>query len=331
MPGREVLILTEAELRGLAALDLETIGVVEAAFTALARGGVENPPILSLEIPAHRGEVDVKTAYIPGVDQFAVKISPGFFDNPKRGLPSLNGLMTLFCAETGLLEAALLDNGWLTDLRTAAAGAVAAKHLAPARVRVAGALGAGAQARLQLQAAHLVRPFERALIWARDPAKAAAAAADVAATLGVAAEAAPDPATLVAACQLVVTTTPARAPLITADMLHPGLHITAMGSDQPGKTEIAPDALAAADRYVADLTAQCAALGELRGALRAGLMREADAVELGAVALGQAPGRASADALTIADLTGTGAQDTAIAAHLFAAARAAGVGARIAV
>src|SRR5205814_7472528 len=101
-----------------------------------------------LDIPEHRGEVDVKTAYVPGLDGFAIKVSPGFFDNPKLGLPSLNGLMVLFSARTGLVEALLLDNGYLTQVRTAAAGAVAAKHLARPDTAIAAIIGAGEQARL---------------------------------------------------------------------------------------------------------------------------------------------------------------------------------------
>ena len=193
-----------------------------------------------MALPAVNGEVDVKTAWIPGFDGFAIKVCPGFFDNPKRGLPSLNGLMILFSATTGLVEALFLDNGYLTDVRTAAAGAVAARHMAPATVETAGVLGTGVQARLQLQAAHLVRPFARALVWGRDPAKAAATAADLAATLGIDARPEPDPARLVAESQLVVTTTPAREPILQADWLHPGLHITAMGSDQSEKNELDP-------------------------------------------------------------------------------------------
>ena len=126
----DITILTEAALRHLVPLDLEAVACVEDAFHALATKPVVMPPILRLDIAEARGEVDVKTAYVPGLDSFAIKISPGFFDNPKLGLPSLNGLMVLFSARTGLTEALLLDNGYLTDIRTAAAGAVAARHLA---------------------------------------------------------------------------------------------------------------------------------------------------------------------------------------------------------
>src|SRR5690606_37309451 len=123
--ARDILVLTESDLRRLVGLDLAAVDVVERDCAALATGRVVMPPILSMEIPEAHGEVDVKTAYIPGFDGFAIKVSPGFFDNPKLGLPSLNGLMILFSARTGLVEALLLDNGYLTDVRTAAAGAVA--------------------------------------------------------------------------------------------------------------------------------------------------------------------------------------------------------------
>ena len=327
---RDILVLTESDLRGLVRLDMAAVEVVERAFAALATGRVVMPPILSMEIPEAHGEVDVKTAYIPGFDGFAIKVSPGFFDNPKLGLPSLNGLMILFSARTGLVEALLLDNGYLTDVRTAAAGAVAAKHLAPAQVETAAVIGTGVQARLQVEAAHLVRPFGRVLVWGRDAGRAAACAADLSARLGVAAQAEPDPARLVAESQLVVTTTPAREPVLRADWLHPGLHVTAMGSDAPAKNEIEPAALARADLYVADRTSQCAALGELRSAIAAGLMTAEGVTELGAIVSGTAPGRDAEDQITICDLTGTGAQDTAIATHSVALARAAGAGTVIA-
>ncbi len=161
-------ILTEADLRRIVRLDLAAVDCVETAFRALATLPVAMPPILRLDIPEHRGEVDVKTAYVPGIDGFAIKISPGFFDNPKLGLPSLNGMMVLLSAHTGLVEALLLDNGYLTDIRTAAAGAVAARHLAREDASVAAIFGAGMQARLQLEALMLVRPIREARLWARD-------------------------------------------------------------------------------------------------------------------------------------------------------------------
>lgn len=322
--GHDIRIVTEAELRDVVQLDLTTIDVIEQAFAALASGQVVMPPILSMDLAEANGEVDVKTAYIPGVDGFAIKVSPGFFDNPKLALPSLNGLMILFSAKTGLVEAVFLDNGYLTDIRTAAAGAVAARHLAPELVTTAGVFGTGVQARLQMQAAHLVRPFERVLVHGRDPAKAAACASDLAASIGIEAEVCPDGKTLLARSQLVVTTTPARTPVLMSDWVHPGLHITAMGSDQSGKNEIDPRALARCDLFVADRLSQSEVSGELEAARAAGLTLRETPVELGKIISGQHPGRMSQSAVTIADLTGTGAQDTAIAAHVFAVMGSAG-------
>lgn len=322
---RDIFVLTEAQLRGCVGLDLAAVEVVEDAFRALASGKVVMPPILSMDLPQVHGEVDVKTAWIPGFDGFAIKVSPGFFDNPKIGLPSLNGLMILFSARTGLVEALLLDNGYLTDVRTAAAGAVAARHLAPSVVTTAGVLGGGVQARLQIEAAHLVRPFARVLVWARRPEAAAACAADISARLGIEAAVASAEA-VVRESQLVVTTTPSRTPILHADWLHPGLHITAMGSDQGGKCEIDPAALARADLYVCDRVSQAAALGELRSARAAGVLADRDPPELGALIAGLASGRRDDRDITICDLTGTGAQDTAIATHALRVARAAGAG-----
>ncbi|MCA0273182.1 MAG: cyclodeaminase [Proteobacteria bacterium] len=314
--AHDIQIVTEAELRRIVHLDLTTVDVIEAAFAALANGGVVMPPILSMDLHAANGEVDVKTAYIPGFDGFAIKVSPGFFDNPKIGLASLNGLMILFSARTGLVEALFLDNGYLTDIRTAAAGAVAARHLAPEHVETAGVIGTGVQARLQIEAAHLVRPFTRVLVHGRDMEKARACADDLARTLGIKAEAIADAATLVSESQLVVTTTPSRAPVLKADWLHPGLHITAMGSDQSGKNEIEPAALMAADAYVSDRVSQCEVSGELEAALAAGIWTRGTPAELGEVITGRKPGRRSPKDITIADLTGTGVQDTAIATHV---------------
>ena len=141
-----IRILTEPELRKAVPLDVAVVDCIEDAFKALAGGAVVMPPILSMAIEERNGEVDVKTAYVPGFDGFAIKVSPGFFDNPKLGLPSTSGLMILFSSKTGQVEAVLLDNGYLTDVRTAAAGAVAARHLSRADAKQAAIFGAGVQA-----------------------------------------------------------------------------------------------------------------------------------------------------------------------------------------
>ncbi|MBB4566902.1 ectoine utilization protein EutC [Rhizobium leucaenae] len=322
-----VLVLTETDLRRIVQLDADAVDCVEQAFAALATKAVEMPPIMRLDIPVHRGEVDVKTAYVPDLDSFAIKVSPGFFNNPSLGLPSTNGLMMLLSAHTGLVEALLLDNGYLTDVRTAAAGAVAARNLARPDARIAAILGAGMQARLQLRALTLVRPIEAARIWARDADKAKQVAAELTAELGFPVSAEADAERACRGADIIVTTTPSDRPILDASWLEPGQHVTAMGSDAEHKNEVDPAAILRAAPYVADSLKQTRRLGELHYAIAAGLVREDVAFpELGAIICGQVAGRQSNQAITLCDLTGTGVQDTAIATLAHRRAIAAGAG-----
>jgi ornithine cyclodeaminase len=312
-------ILTEADLRRIVQLDLDAIACVENAFRALATLPVAMPPIMRLDIPEHRGEVDVKTAYVPGIDGFAIKISPGFFDNPKLGLPSLNGMMVLLSAKTGLVEALLLDNGYLTEVRTAAAGAVAAKHLARADASVVAVFGAGVQARLQLRALTLVRP--------RDLGKAEIASTELSRSLAIPVLAVGHAQKAAEGADVIITTTPAERPILSADWLQPGQHITAIGSDSEHKNEIDPKAFGRVV-YVADSLKQTRRLGELHHAIAAGAVEAtAKFAELGAVIAAKISARRSPDDVTLADLTGTGVQDTAIATLARDRARAANAGA----
>ncbi|TJV90265.1 MAG: ornithine cyclodeaminase family protein, partial [Mesorhizobium sp.] len=245
----------------------------------------------------------------------------------KLGLPSVNGMMVLLSSKTGLVEALLLDNGYLTDVRTAAAGAVAAKHLSRTDSSVAAIFGAGVQAGLQLEALMLVRPIAEARIWARDAAKAEAAADALREKLGIVVRAEPDAATAAAGADIIVTTTPSTEPLIKAGFVSAGQHITAMGSDAEHKNEIAPAILRMADLYVADSAKQTRLLGELHHAIAAGVMAaDAEVTELGQIIAGERHGRRSDSDITIADLTGTGVQDTAIATLARDRARAAKTG-----
>ncbi len=322
-----VRILTETDLRKIVLLDGDAVDCVEQAFASLATKAVKMPPIMRLDIPAHCGEVDVKTAYVPDLDSFAIKVSPGFFNNPSLGLPSTNGLMMLLSAHTGLVEALLLDNGYLTDVRTAAAGAVAARHLSRPDARVAAILGAGMQARLQLRALTLVRPIETARIWARDLAKAEKLAGELTAELGFPVTAKAEAERACRGADIIVTTTPSPEPIVDAAWLEPGQHITAMGSDAEHKNEIDPGAIVKAAPYVADSLEQTRRLGELHHAIAAGLVTDStDFPELGAIIVGKAAGRRSREAITLCDLTGTGVQDTAIATLAYRRAVSAGAG-----
>lgn len=323
-------ILTEADIRQAVTLDNEAIGVVEDGFTRLAAGLVTVPPIMRIDIPEHNGEVDVKSAYVRGLDGFAIKVSSGFFDNYRLGLPSLSGMMVLLSSETGIPRAVLLDNGYLTDVRTGAAGAVAAKHLARTAIETAGVIGSGAQARFQMLALKQVRDFQQLIVFSRNPDNVAEYAAEMAERLGVEVVQAPDAETVVRRSDVVVTTTPAKAPYLGADWLRPGTHITAMGSDAEEKQELEPGVVERADVIVCDLKSQCFRLGELHHARDAGAIPDPDSViELGELTAGQMDGRTSDDQITVCDLTGVGVQDTVIARLAYRKASQMGLGTEI--
>ena len=319
-----VLILTETELRACVGFDAQCLRATEDAFTWISEGKVEMPPVMHIEVAEHRGDVDIKSACVRGLDHLAVKVASGFFDNPKHGLPSGGAMVVVLNAKTGFCEAVMLDNAYLTDLRTGLAGAVAARYLAPETVRTVGVLGSGAQARYQVRALRLVRDFERVLVSARDAGRTAAYAAEMSESLGLPVEAT-TPEALVRESELVITTTPARSPIVEAAWLHPGLHITAMGADLPGKQELDPEVLRSAGRVVCDRREQCLAMGELQHAAELLEGRNAP-IELGELTSGRTPGRQSAEEITVCDLTGTGVQDTAIASLALTRARALGAG-----
>jgi ectoine utilization protein EutC len=325
-----ITILTETEIRRCAGIDEAGLQAVADGFSRLSLGQASLPPILRIDIPEGPGEVDVKTAYLHGLERFAVKVASGFFENPRLGLPSGSGLMLVISARTGFLEAVLLDNGYLTDVRTALAGALAARYLAPQRVETAGILGAGAQARYQARALKLVRNFRKLLVWARRPQAATNYAAEMSAELGIEVTPSPDAESLVRQSQVVVTTTPARQPVLHSAWLHSGLHITAMGSDAEHKQELDPAVFKQADLVACDERAQCFRLGELHHALQAGILdRDSPVVELGELISGQKPGRRDEHAISVCDLTGVGVQDTAIALLALQRARQLGLGLNI--
>lgn len=320
-------VLTEEDLKKVVSLDLDAVDCVEYGFAALSRGTVVMPPILRLDIEEHNGEVDVKTAYVPGLDSFAIKISPGFFNNPLLGLPSLNGLMILFSAKTGLVEALLLDNGYLTAVRTAAAGAVAAKYLSREDAEEVAVLGSGEQGQLQLEALCLVRPVCRACYWGQDSRKAEKVAQKMADKLGIEVRVETDRQKAVASADIIVTCTPSTKPILMADWLKKGQHVTAMGSDAEHKNELDPQIFNVADLYVPDSQAQVGRLGELHHALDAGIVEATKSfTEIGAIISGSISGRTSREQITVADLTGTGVQDTAIATLAYSRALAADSG-----
>ncbi|MDI7742147.1 cyclodeaminase [Lysinibacillus fusiformis] len=307
-------IFKEDKIRKYVAVNKKAIEIVEDGFTALANGNVTLPPIMRIDIPDSNGEIDVKTAYIKGLDTFAIKISSGFFNNPSLGLPSLSGMMILFNTTTGLTESILLDNGYLTDVRTAAAGAVAAKYLAKEKIQNVGVIGTGTQARYQIEALSEVREFEAIHVFGRNEEAAGKYAVEIEKKIGKKVVIAKSVEQVVKESDVLVTTTPSTMPLIKAEWLHPGLHITAMGSDAEHKQELEAKIFREVDLIVCDVKSQVFRLGELHHAKEQNIIRnESDILEIGEITAGLKNGRENDRQITVCDLTGTGVQDTMIA------------------
>ena len=305
----------------------DCIDAVERAFRLHARGDVIPPAVLGTHVEG--GGFHVKTAGIrasgDGRPVFAAKINANFPANPDRHrLPTIQGVLALFDAADGRVLA-LLDSIELTILRTAAATAVAARHLAPERATVA-ICGCGEQARSQLRALALVRPVERVAAIDLDDDRAARFAREMAAELDVEVCAVPDPRAVPRGTNVWVTCTTARRWLLGRDHVAPGSFVAAVGADSPDKQELEPELLAAG-AVVADILDQCATIGELHHAIDAGLMRREDVrAELADVVAGTKPGRRAADEIVVFDSTGTALQDVASAAVVYERALATGAG-----
>ncbi len=313
--ARAPRIIPWSEMAG--ALDsIDCLAEMERAFSQYSNGLSVIPPVGELVFQDPPGDVHIKYGYVRGDEYYVVKIASGFYQNPDQGLPSGDGMMLLFKQSSGEALAILLDEGRLTDIRTAAAGAVAAKLLAPPNPDCIGILGAGTQARLQLEHLQEVIACREVLVWARRPEKAAAYCQDMAKS-GFAVTSADSPAEIAAKCQLIVCCTPSTRALLQAGSLRPGTHVTAMGSDTASKQELAAELLGSADLVVADSLPQCRERGEISHALAGAFLSEDRIVELGKIIDGEHPGRESEDQITIADLTGVAVQDLRIAAAVY--------------
>lgn len=297
----------------------DALEAVRGAFVRLARGEATLPPIMDFAFPD--GEAHVKGAWLSGDPYWSVKAATGFYANPQRGLPSASGVSLILSALDGQLAAVVIDGGLLTELRTAAAGALAASLLARAELEQVCVVGAGGQARFQVEALLGVRRPRRIVVWARRAQRARDCAADLAQRFGVEAVGVAELEPAVRGSDLVVTVTPASAPLVRAGWLRPGAHLTAVGADLPGKQEVEAAVLGAADLVVADHPPAAAVNGELQHALAAGVVALADVVALGAL-----PARTSPDQVTVCDLVGVGVQDAAVAGLVAARAVEQGAG-----
>ncbi|HAT38131.1 MAG TPA: ornithine cyclodeaminase family protein, partial [Gemmatimonadetes bacterium] len=301
-------LVTLDEIRLL--LDTDSlIDEIEAGFVLYSDGKVNVPPVGFMHFDDPPGDVHIKYGSIEDDDYWVLKIASGFYQNPSLGLQASDGVILVFSQRSGALELVLHDRCWLTDMRTAAAGAVAARHLAPRKIDHIGVIGTGVQARMQLEMLCSVVEAKSALVWGRNKEKvrrmvSELGSSDALFAAGMEVRAVGSVEELADRSRLIVTATSAHEPVLRADHVQPGTHITAMGSDDDGKQELGVDLLGQADRIVADSVSQCRQYGECVHAINAGVISLDDIAELGAVVSGSTDGRTSDDQITIADLTG---------------------------
>src|SRR5437763_6659737 len=288
------------------------IGAVERGFRALALGEAVLPDPMVVELPAERAEVHVKGAHLKGARHIVLKVATGFYENRARGLPSGDGLFLLLDAKTGVPAVLLEEHGYLTDFRTAAAVALTLKYLAPGDTHDALLVGAGALARVTARAMVAQLPLVRLTLWNRTRERAEELARELAQMVET--RIAPALESAVRDHRVIVTATASTTPLVMASWVGPGTHITSAGTGSPEKVELEPGLLRRADKLVADRISQTERYGNLHHALAAGVVtRDKVYAELGDLAAGRLPGRETAGEITVADLTGVGVQDAAIA------------------
>lgn len=289
---------------------IDLIDAAAEAFRVSSAGLAENGLIVMFPAESRAaGDVYVKTGAIPGHPIYIVKVSPWFAVNAESARPQA-GFIAAFDARNGQTIAVLDDQHYLSDIRTAAAGGLVARLLAPPQVDTALLLGSGTQAFWQPQALYRERKFERLLVWARNPQKAASIQDRLRAALPeVAVELVPDIETAVRASDAIITATQSKEPLIRGEWLRPGQHITAIGADDSTKAELDSVALQRARVFV-DTRTTAEANGEVHRAIERGDYAIEDvAGEIGEILSGVVTGRHSAEEITIATLAGIGAQD----------------------
>ncbi|MGA2000655.1 MAG: hypothetical protein ABSG52_11725 [Terriglobales bacterium] len=286
----------------------EVIKAVEEGFIAYSQGKTVIPPVGELIFDDPRGDCHIKYGFRKGEPTFTIKIATGFSANAELGISTSNGVILVFSSKTGQLTNILQDEGFLTNIRTSAAGAVVAKLLAPKKVSCIGIIGAGIQGKLQLDYLRYVQPTRRAMIFDQIRERAQTYAVD-----GFEIQVATSVAEVAANCNLIVTTTPSRKWYLGASDVRPGTHITAIGADGEGKQELDPQLFTKAAVRVVDSRKQCVRAGDSSYALKQGLIQLEDLIELGELAQDPSLGRRNDTDITIADLQGVAIQDIQVA------------------
>ena len=320
-----VLLLADSDIATV--LDPDTcIEAVEEAFRA-GGAGVSQPSAV-MAVALAEGVVHVKAAALaPEHGVFVAKVNANFPGNPSRhGAPTIQGLVVVLDASSGA-PLAVLESGALTRLRTAAATAVAARHLARRDAAVATIIGCGVQAEAQLEFLHRARPLARAMAFDTRADASRSFAARLTERLGIGVNPVGDFHEACRMSDIIITCTTAREPFLEAEDIPAGAFVAAVGADNPDKRELGPGIFRGAVTFVTDVTPQCAEIGELHHALADGVLTlDGVHAELGEIVAGAKPGRRREDERIVFDSTGTGIQDAAAAGAVCERARTLGLG-----
>ncbi|MGJ7547615.1 ornithine cyclodeaminase family protein [Pseudomonas alloputida] len=295
--------------------EIDLLKIIRDGFIAYSANEAIIPPVGGMEFESPPGDVHIKYGYIHRQDKYVIKIASGFYDNPKLGIPSSNGLMLVFSKLTGELECILHDEGYLTDVRTAIAGALAAQLLAPRKVDQIGIIGTGTQARLQLSYLKLVTHCRKVSLYGRNKESALDFQRQMS-MQGFDVRICDSASEVVEGSKLIVTTTTARKPLFQSSDVRPGTHINAVGADTPGKQELDTALLHRSDWLVADSISQCIDRGECANAIADGSISPSKLTELGYL-LTLPDIERSEEAISVVDLTGVAVQDIQIATAVY--------------
>ena len=307
-------IIYEDEIKKILS-DLDPLSLIRDGFIAYSEGKCVVPPVGELSFKNPPGDVHIKYGYIEGEDYYVVKIASGFFKNNDIGISNGQGMMLLFKQKTGECEAILLDNAYLTDVRTAAAGVICAKEFSN-QIESIGVIGTGLQARMQVFYLKSITPCRQVIVWGRNEDKMKSYKRDMD-EKGFKVNFSSDIEFLTNNCNLIITATAGRRPLLDASHIKPGTHITAIGSDTPDKQELSPKLLEKADLLIADSISQCIIRGEFSHGIKSKLIEKEDLIELGNILNKKVQGRVDPSQITIADLTGVAVQDIQIAKAVY--------------
>ncbi len=297
--------------------DIDVVATMKEGFIQYSNGNTVVPPVGELLFEDPKGDAHIKYGYVKNDPYYVIKIASGFYDNTKIGIPSSQGLMLLFDQKTGVPKAILLDEGYLTDVRTAAAGALVAKYFAPKALRAIGIIGTGIQAKLQLQYLQKHTPCKSVWVWGRTEDNVQKFVKELRSDFDI--HIAQTPSELAKKSNLIVTTTPSEVALLKAEDIQKGTHITAVGSDTKYKQELSSELLRTADVVIADSISQSKTRGEIYRAIEDGKNIADKITELGTALQDQELQRINDDQITIVDLTGVAVQDIMITKAVYTA------------